>query len=217
MGSCEACRRPSPESLYTFSLSGLVAFIRADVDGFFSEAGYRHIVHVHNERVVKILLKLTDKEMRRPSLATCIASNLEIPFGKFLAPEEFQIMVQTRILPGENRDTVLRLAGAIKAEQSMQTADDGFSQKVTIKRGVATVGDVVVKNPVELAPLRTFFEVEQPVSPFVLRFNEQANVALFEGDGGAWKLQAVRNIKLADRSPGRLQCGSNCLRAYEPA
>ena len=103
--------------------------------------------------------------------------------------------MQTRMLPSENRDTVLRLAGAIKAEQSMQTADDGFSQKVTIKRGVATVGDVVVKNPVELTPLRTFFEVEQPTSPFVLRFNDQANVALFEGDGGAWRLQAVRNIK----------------------
>lgn len=45
------------------------------------------------------------------------------------------------------------------------------------------------------SPLRTFYEVEQPSSPFVLRFSENAKVALFEGDGGAWKLEAVENIK----------------------
>ena len=38
-------------------------------------------------------------------------------------------------------------------------------------------------------------EVEQPESPFILRFNENANAALFEGDGGAWKLRAVENIR----------------------
>ena len=32
-------------------------------------------------------------------------------------------------------------------------------------------------------------------SPFVLRFNEDAEAALFEGDGGAWQLRAVENIK----------------------
>jgi len=29
----------------------------------------------------------------------------------------------------------------------------------------------------------------------ILRFNENANAALFEGDGGAWKLRAVQNIR----------------------
>ena len=77
----------------------------------------------------------------------------------------------------------------------MQTADDGVSQKVTINKGVVTAEDVTIKNPVYLVPLRTFYEVEQPASPFVLRFNEGADVALFEGDGGAWKLKAVKNIK----------------------
>jgi len=48
-----------------------------------------------------------------------------------------------------------------------------------------------VKNPVTLTPYRTFREVAQPVSPFVLRFNEDAQAALFTGDGSVWKLEAV--------------------------
>ena len=52
-----------------------------------------------------------------------------------------------------------------------------------------------IKKLDELTPLRTFYEVEQPTSPFVLRFNEDAEAALFEGDGGAWQLRAVENIK----------------------
>lgn len=186
---------PAPSTFSTFSLGGLVDFIRADVDNLFSSPEHRCLVSVTSPRKVMVLSPLTTYESKRVIFAQCVLELADIPFGDFLDPEDFQIMVQTRMLPSENRDTVLRLAGAIKAEQSMQTADDGFSQKVTIKRGVATVGDVVVKNPVELTPLRTFFEVEQPTSPFVLRFNDQANVALFEGDGGAWRLQAVRNIK----------------------
>ncbi len=184
-----------PITFNTFSLGGLVDFIRADIDGMFSDPTVRHLVSVQDARTVAVISPLTQHERKRFTIAQCQLDIQQIPFGRYLDAEEFQIMVQTRMLPSENRNTVLGLAGAIKSEQSMQTADDGFSQKVTIKRGVATVGDVVVKNPVDLYPIRTFFEVEQPSSPFVLRFNEQAQVALFEGDGGAWKLEAVQNIK----------------------
>jgi|LSQX01.3.fsa_nt_gb hypothetical protein len=61
-----------------------------------------------------------------------------------------------------------------------------------------------VFDPVELTPLRTFHEVEQPSNPFVLRFSENAQAALFEGDGGAWMLTAVENIRawLADALTG---------------
>jgi hypothetical protein len=41
----------------------------------------------------------------------------------------------------------------------------------------------------------TFREVEQPESPFVLRFNEDGNAALFTGDGSKWKLEAVSAIR----------------------
>jgi hypothetical protein len=94
----------------------------------------------------------------------------------------------------ENRAKVLQLVGNLRKEQSMQTADDGVSQKVTVNAGVVKAADVIVRNPVPLTPFRTFREVEQPESPFVLRVNEEARAALFTGDGSAWKLQAVARI-----------------------
>lgn len=188
-------KAPCPDTFYTFSLNGLVDFIEADVDGIFSDPDVRHIVSVCDVDSVKVYSPLVGYHKTRHVIAECKARNPRIPFDSYMDPEDFQIMVQTRFKDSENRKLILKLAGNIKDEQSMQTADDGVSQKVTIKKGVSTVADLIVKNPVELTPLRTFYEVEQPSSPFVLRFSENAKVALFEGDGGAWKLEAVENIK----------------------
>ena len=46
----------------------------------------------------------------------------------------------------------------------------------------------------ELKPFRTFLEVAQPESEFILRVNDKGNIGLFEADGGVWKLEAKRNI-----------------------
>ena len=51
---------------------------------------------------------------------------------------------------------------------------------------------------VNLAPYRTFAEIDQVVSQFVFRArvgSGSANLALFEGDGGRWRLSAVAAIK----------------------
>lgn len=186
---------PQPETFVAFSLNGLVDYIKTDVDGLFNADGIRHIVSVCAVDTVKVYTPITGYSKSRHVIAECRAHVPEIPFNRYIDPEDFQIMVQTRFQESDNRKTVLKLAGNIKGEQSMQTADDGVSQKVTIKKGVATAADVIVSNPVVLTPLRTFYEVEQPASPFVLRFNERAEVALFEGDGGAWMLKAVENIR----------------------
>lgn len=51
-----------------------------------------------------------------------------------------------------------------------------------------------VKPIVKLKPYRTFSEVEQPESEFLVRLSDGGRVALYEADGGAWKLQARRNV-----------------------
>lgn len=77
--------------------------------------------------------------------------------------------------------------------------DDGITQKATVKTGLASRGDAVIPSPVTLKPYRTFTEVDQPESRFVFRMKEDkyegVQCALFEADGGAWKLQAMENIK----------------------
>lgn len=188
-------REEKPDVFEAFSLSGLVDFIKTDVDGLFADASVRHIVRVVNTRRVEVLSPLHGFYRERNVVAKCEALVPNIPFDEFMGVDEFQIMLQSRFAESANRALVLQLSGSLRSEQSNRIADDGVSQKVTINKGVSTADDVIVKNPVILKPLRTFYEVDQPESPFILRFDEDANAALFEGDGGAWKLRAVANIR----------------------
>lgn len=79
--------------------------------------------------------------------------------------------------------------------------DDGVSQKATVKTGIASKGEALVPNPVTLMPYRTFVEVDQPISNFIFRMKEDKyskgiQCALYEADGGAWKIEAMENIKI---------------------
>ena len=64
------------------------------------------------------------------------------------------------------------------------------------------VAEVQVPNPVELKPYRTFFEIEQPSSSFVFRMKSGGKghedgpmCSLHEADGGAWRLDAIEEVK----------------------
>ncbi len=69
-----------------------------------------------------------------------------------------------------------------------------MSQEVTARQGIALSQRVAVKPRVPLRPYRTFLEVEQPESEFLLRLDEQGRVGLFEADGGMWKMTAKHSI-----------------------
>ena len=113
------------------------------------------------------------------------------------APDDFnEIPVGGDAESGDYR-TVAALVGNIRMENEAQTADDGMSQRVTVKDGVSTVREAIVKNPFVLYPFRTFEEVDQPASPFVLRIRKNQGgpeAALFEADGGVWRNEAVKRI-----------------------
>lgn len=104
-------------------------------------------------------------------------------------------MLQSTFVKNEDRDIVLRVIGNIRDEKVMEYGDNGISQAVTAKTGVATVENVAVPNPVLLAPYRTFTEIEQVESNFVFRMKDGPSAALFEADGAAWKNEATRRIK----------------------
>ena len=183
------------DTFETFSLDGLIEYIKADPEHIFDQKGIRNIIQVVSPTKVQVISPQTGYWREREIIARCIAVIPEIYFGRYMDTDDFQIMVQTCFEESENRAKVLLLAGSVKKEQNMQTADDGVSQKVTINAGVSTAADVIVRNPVELTPYRTFHEVSQPSSPFVLRFNDEAKAALFTGDGSKWKLEAVEAIR----------------------
>ena len=113
----------------------------------------------------------------------------------FREHEKAIIELRSRFAPGDGVDYLLDLLSRISKENGVTTADNGVSQTVEARQGVALKAMVQVKPRVPLRPFRTFQEVEQPESEFLLRLDEDGNIGLFEADGGMWKLTARQTIK----------------------
>ena len=183
-----------PDQVYLSTLDGLIDYIKNDPDHILHNPNCKYPILVKSPTEVYLLSPATGFFLERAVYVKCIADVPELSLGRFMDTEKFQVMLQTCFVPSGNLDLVLKLAGSVRKEQNLQTADDGVSQKVTINAGVTTAADVIVKNPVELMPFRTFVEVDQPVSPFVLRFNQDGEAALFTGAGKVWAVDAKKNI-----------------------
>ncbi|CAI3542891.1 hypothetical protein CNEO4_1010001 [Clostridium neonatale] len=135
-----------------------------------------------------------DREREKYVSAEAILPN-NVVYDRFLDTERFNIMLQSAFVDDEDKSKLLKYTALITDDTVKNFGDDGISQKVTVKTGVASVSDAVVPNPVTLAPFRTFPEVEQPESKFIFRMKEGPSAALFEADGGAWRNKAILNIK----------------------
>jgi hypothetical protein len=119
-------------------------------------------------------------------------------FGHFYQHENFMIALQSLFVEDAMRNGLISVIGNIKAETGVTVADDGMAQVVTSKAGIALVAPSVVPNPILLAPWRTFREIAQPESLFVIRLaagEKLPTVALFEADGAGWQLDAIASIK----------------------
>lgn len=104
------------------------------------------------------------------------------------------IRLRSRFAVNEGQEYLLKLLSSMNMEQSAQSTDNGVTQTVTAKQGISLAQTVAVKPIVKLKPYRTFLEVDQPESEFLLRIDDSGRVGLFEADGGAWKLAAKKNV-----------------------
>lgn len=194
---------PKAAQLDIRSLSGLVEYIKSNFDG---QAPL--MIHVESPTEVTVFTQLNNDRNREYLIkATAMLPNFR--YENWYDPETFNIKLQSGFVKNTDRDIVLKVVGNIREEDVKTYGDDGVSQTVTAKVGVAQVGQVEVPNPVALAPYRTFVEVEQPTSNFVFRMKNGPSSALFEADGGAWKFEAMKNVKtyLEDALAEELEVG----------
>ncbi|HHY27188.1 MAG TPA: hypothetical protein GX523_10695 [Desulfitobacterium dehalogenans] len=152
------------------------------------------VIHVAGPTKVNVYSELRD-DLDRFHLYTAEAELPRITLGSFIDLEQMNIMLKSTFVPTEARDALIALLGGIKEDNVRTSTDDGISQTVTAKAGIATVANVTVPPIVKLAPFRTFNEVSQPEGEFLLRLRQGPVAALFEADGGAWTIQARKNIK----------------------
>ncbi|WP_281885622.1 hypothetical protein [Paenibacillus sp. YYML68] len=198
-----AVRQATPEPLQVRNLSGLVDYIIHNYD-----EQPAVLIQVSSPTEVNVYSTF-NRDMIRNHLLKASALLPSIPFERFLDLEHFNILLQSCFVPNEHRQTLLAIVGNVKDEHVTTFGDDGIAQQVTAKTGVATVAPVVVPNPVFLKPFRTFVEIVQPESQFVFRMQKGPTAALFEADGGAWKLTAIDSIRayLSDRLQDQIKGG----------
>lgn len=174
------------------TLTGLIDYIKSNPD--FIPVFTQIMILVNSESSVTVMSNF-NCDAERNTYIKCNAITPKITLDSFLDTERFNIMLQSCFLQNPDRDTILKVIGTIKEENVKTTGDNGISQSVVAKTGIASVGEVIVPNPVTLVPFRTFIEVEQPESKFVFRMKDGPSAALFEADGGEWRLAAMLRIK----------------------
>lgn len=187
---------PKAAAIEMVTLSSLVDYIKANIDTMADKM----IIHIQSPTTIQLYSKLDD-ERKREYMVEVNAQVPEFRFNQFFDHESFCINLQSKFIDETDTDRalLLKFAGTVESGTVAEYGDDGVTQKATVKTGIASKGEAVVPSPVTLKPFRTFVEVEQPLSKFIFRMQQDkydgVQCALFEADGGAWKIEAMKNIK----------------------
>jgi hypothetical protein len=185
--------------LEVHSLSGLAAYMASELDEPKSPGAGAAVV-VDGPECVRLLSSLMGPFRQREVLAVA-KPYLSQPFayGRFVDIETFITALQAQFVQDEQTATILRVVGNITQEAVQVVADDGVSQQVAVRAGITRASNAVVPNPVTLRPFRTFAELPQPESKFVLRLrrneDELPSATLFETGDTQWKGVATALIK----------------------
>ena len=176
------------DTIVLSSLSGLAEMIKQEMN----EYNLPLFVRATSAERVHVFGAIRD-DMQRERPFTAEAKFIGFDFNEYISIENMIICLKSRFAPTEDRDYLVQLLGNITDQQSVQTKDDGITQSATVKSGIQLVGEQRIKPIVTLKPYRTFLEVEQPASDFLIRLKD-GRAALFEADGGAWEREAVKNV-----------------------
>jgi len=181
-----------PDSLEIDTLRGIKDYLDTNIDDLkFDEM----IALIHSHKLISIETKLHGYYKQRLRYLVSRSHENKFDFGHFYDVEDFVIALQTNFKKNDDQAKILRVVGNLKEDNSQGVKDDGVTQKVVTKKGVTLGNDEDLPNPVVLAPYRTFHEIDQPESLFVLRLKDGPKCALFEADGGKWRMEAMLNIK----------------------
>ncbi len=108
--------------------------------------------------------------------------------------EEAQIALRTRFQESDDRVYAMKLLSDICTGAKVTYNDNGVATTVMTQKGVALQSSAQIRPLISLRPYRTFQEVEQPESLFLIRLSERG-IRFVEADGGMWKLHARETIK----------------------
>jgi len=196
---------PMVTPLTVHTLTGLVDYFNT-IEAY--KVAGKLFIHIFSPGKVALYGELQDKWKQRDCYIN-VDLDLGTPFrfGQWYDHEQFVIELQSKFLQTMETEQILKVVGKITDGAVKTIMDDGVTQGVHTKSGIRK-SEEFVPNPVTLQPFRTFIEVEQPKGKFILRLKSGKDgdlpiVALFDADGGQWRLDAIKSIKewLTDQLP----------------
>jgi hypothetical protein len=194
--------KPRPEKIDLHTLTGFVDYIKANVDDLKWKT---HIIVVENPGEVSLYSAMFGKDRKRDLVAVAALDKglQSYRFGQYQQVEEFIIALNSLFEESKDREKVITYVSRVKGGTGFSLADDGVTQVAEVSKGVS--GAITEKESapkiVGLKPYRTFRDIEQPVSEFLMRLklidtdDHIVGVCLYEADGGRWRNTAVKTIK----------------------
>lgn len=182
--------RPRVKTLELTTLNSLVKLIQEESTDYITPL----IVQVSSYDAVEVFAGIQAADRKRENPYRCKAETIRIQFDQKLDYESMMIALKSKFVQTSELLELVKLLGSITEQNSAQVSDDGFSQNVVVRKGIALKDNKTINPIVKLKPYRTFAEIDQPESEFLLRLSDGAKVALYEADGGAWKLEARKRI-----------------------
>lgn len=185
-------------NLHTNTLTSILDYITHGTDRpTQANQDLRYIIHVEAYNSVQ-LMREANAMRKREDIIEASSANGSFRYGQFMDVETFIISLQSNFEMTENLAALLSAVSSISDGTEVQLKDDGITQAVTAKTGVALVAKKDLPNPITLKPYRTFPEIEQPNIKFVFRVRKDraggVEAALFDADGDHWKIETIQTI-----------------------
>jgi hypothetical protein len=183
-----------PEVAEFRSLDAIVQVITAEIE--------RHtrpiFINVRSARTVEVFSTYRE-DFKRDSLYTAGITYRNRP--EWYTYDEAMIALRSQFIPNEGTEYVLELLSSVSDKNEVSSSDNGITQSVNVRKGVSLQSKEAVRPRVMLMPYRTFLEVDQPESEFLLRLRPgnpdkgiEPQIGFFEADGGMWELAAKNSI-----------------------
>lgn len=173
------------------SLDALVQFVK-------TEAAKRQPVYITipDHKTVECFTHPKEEfRMQREYLYVAHATDVPGWGEKVSLPfEEALIALRTRVQASQDTDYALKLLSDITTGSKVTFNDNGVATSVVTKRGIDLQSNTAIRPIIKLRPYRTFQEVTQPESQFLIRLSERS-ITFIEADGGMWKLEARNMVK----------------------
>ena len=182
-------KKPMPRCIDLTGLDSICKMVRNEYD----HIGLQIFIQVKDYKSVSVFTSL-DSDEDRLYLYKCTADTPAVTTDRFMPYEKAIIELRSLYIPNEGTAYLLNLLSSISNESKVTSSDNGVTQQVEARSGIALSSMVKIEPRVSLQPFRTFVEVAQPESEFLLRISERGELGFFPADGGVWKLEATRNV-----------------------